>query len=59
MNAMRISMDAKEVTIKDFEKAMKEITPSVSKDMNEFYESVLKRRKAQKIDESAMESYTG
>jgi transitional endoplasmic reticulum ATPase len=59
MNAMRRSMDAKEVTIKDFEKAMKEITPSVSKDMNEFYESVLKRRKAQKIDESAMESYTG
>ncbi len=58
LNAMRKNMSAKEVPAKDFEKALKEITPSVSKDMNEFYEAVLKKRKTQKIDESAMESYT-
>ncbi|MFC2143512.1 CDC48 family AAA ATPase [Candidatus Aenigmatarchaeota archaeon] len=66
LNAMRIVIKANdenvkitEVTKKDFENAVKEITPSVTKDMNEFYESVLKKRTKTKIEDDGMEKYTG
>ncbi|MBI2578402.1 MAG: AAA family ATPase [Candidatus Aenigmarchaeota archaeon] len=58
MNAMRKDVDrADEITKRDFDSAFREVKPSVSDDMNEFYASVLKKRKAQKIDEEV--SYTG
>ncbi len=57
MNAMRKNMETAEVTRKDFSEAVNEIKPSVSEDMNAFYESVLKKRKAQKMEEEIM--YTG
>lgn len=57
MNAMRINIDSKEITKKDFDAAMSEVKASVSDDMNEFYASVLKKRKAQKIEEEV--TYTG
>ncbi len=57
MYAMRKSKDAKEVTKKDFDKAMNDIRPSVNEDMNKFYENVMKKKKAQKVEE--VEAYTG
>ncbi len=57
MNAMRRDIKSEEVTKRDFDSAMKEVKPSVSDDMNAFYETVLKRRKAQKIEDDV--SYTG
>lgn len=57
MNAMRKNIETKEITKKDFDTAFKEIKPSVSEDMNQFYESVVKKKKSQKIEEEV--SYTG
>ena len=57
MNAMRKDIKSSEVKKIGFENALQEITPSVSEDMNKFYESVLQKRKAQKIEEA--EAYTG
>jgi transitional endoplasmic reticulum ATPase len=57
MNAMRKDMKSKEVSKKDFEEAMQEITPSVTEEMNKFYESILQKRKTQRIEEA--EAYTG
>jgi len=50
MNALRKDINAKKVTIKEFEKAMKEIKPSVTKEMNEFYKKILKNVREQKIE---------
>ena len=57
MNAMRRNTDAAVVTRADFEHALKDIKPSVSEEMNQFYESILKKRKSQVIEEEV--SYTG
>ncbi|MFH0832210.1 MAG: CDC48 family AAA ATPase [Candidatus Aenigmatarchaeota archaeon] len=57
MNAMRKNAQVKEIAKKDFDSAMKEIKPSVSEDMNTFYESLMKRKKSQKIEEEI--TYTG
>ncbi len=57
LNAMRRDTEVQIVTKNDFDKALKEIRPSVSEEMNQFYESTLKRRKAQVIEEEV--SYTG
>ncbi len=57
INAMRKDPDAKEVTARDFSHALKETKPSVSEDTNQFYESVIKKRKSQKMEEES--SYTG
>ncbi|MBS3050842.1 MAG: CDC48 family AAA ATPase [Candidatus Aenigmarchaeota archaeon] len=57
LNAMRKDTNAQEVTKPDFERSLKEIKPSVSEEMNQFYESILKRRKAQVIEEEI--NYTG
>ena len=57
MNAMRKDIQANQIAKKDFDAAMHEVKPSVSQDMNEFYASVLKKRKAQKIEEEV--TYTG
>ncbi|MDI6721426.1 MAG: AAA family ATPase, partial [Candidatus Aenigmarchaeota archaeon] len=45
LSAMRKDINADHVTPKDFAGAMKEIKPSVSEEMNKFYESIMKRRK--------------
>lgn len=56
MNAMRKNIKASNVTKGDFEEALKEIKPSVTDDMNKFYESLIKKKKLQAIEET---SYTG
>ncbi|HLD83915.1 MAG TPA: CDC48 family AAA ATPase [archaeon] len=57
MNAMRKDINSKEVSKKDFEAVFKEMRPSVSEDMNKYYESTLKKRKQQKMEEDVI--YTG
>ena len=57
MNAMRKDINSKEVSKKDFEAVFKEMRPSVSEDMNKYYESTLKKRKQQKMEEEVI--YTG
>jgi len=57
LNAMRKDPNTNVVTRSDFEHALKEIKPSVSEEMNQFYESILKKRKAQVIEEEI--TYTG
>ena len=58
MTAMRRDMKAKDIGKKDFDAAMKLVMPSVSNDMNQFYQSVVRKRKAQKLEEEAP-TYTG
>ena len=57
LNAMRKDINSDVVTQRDFSHALKEIKPSVTTDMNEFYESIMKKRKQQKIEEDSV--YTG
>lgn len=57
INAMRRNVEADIVTNRDFAAALKYVKPSVTEDMNTFYESIMKKRKAQKIEEEV--SYTG
>jgi transitional endoplasmic reticulum ATPase len=57
MNALRKDMKSQKLTKHDFEKAMHEVKPSVSQDLNEYYQSVIKKRKTQKMEEDA--AYTG
>ena len=57
MHAMRKDTEAKEVTGRDFSQALKEIKPSVSEDMNQFYEAIMKKKKSQKMEEEIL--YTG
>lgn len=49
--ALRGNKNAEIVTKDDFEHALKEMKPSLTEEMNQFYESVLKRKKAQVLDE--------
>ena len=47
--AKRDMADAKEVTMKDFQEAIKEVGPSVSPDMEKWYKSFMKQvRQVQK-----------
>ncbi len=57
MSAIRRSPESKEVVKRDFDFAMKQIRPSVTEDMNKFYESLIKKRKANVIEEEI--NYTG
>lgn len=57
MNAMRRDMESKEVGKKDFDRAIKIVSPSVTKEMNEFYESMMQKRKQQKMEDEIL--YTG
>ena len=45
LNALRRDINSKEVKKEDFEKALKVISPSVSKEMNKYYEKLLADRK--------------
>ena len=55
LNALRRDINAKEVTKQDFEEAFKVITPSVTKEMNKFYERILKERKRTEIEKNKEE----
>lgn len=57
LNAMRKSTSAKEISKSNFADAMKIIKPSVTEGMNKFYESVIKKRKTQVMEEEL--TYTG
>ncbi len=58
MYSMRRNPDAADkVTKTDFDKAMRDIKPSVTEDMNEFYKTMVKKKKQAIEDEQV--SYTG
>jgi SpoVK/Ycf46/Vps4 family AAA+-type ATPase len=57
MHAMRRDTNAQTVGRTDFERALKEIKPSVSEEMNQFYESIVKKKRSQVIEEEV--NYTG
>ncbi|MFH1630629.1 MAG: CDC48 family AAA ATPase [Candidatus Aenigmatarchaeota archaeon] len=57
MHSMRANMKSDKVTGDDFQKALKDIRPSVTADMNTFYESIVKKKKRHAIEESI--DYTG
>ncbi len=56
--AMRKDVNAEKVTARDFSQALKEIKPSVTQEMNEFYASMMKRKKTQ-VMEDEVATYTG
>ncbi len=58
LNAMRKDIASEKVTAKDFAQALKNIKPSVTQEMNEFYAGVMKKKKAQ-IMEDEVSIYTG
>lgn len=49
--AMRKNINADIITKDDFERGLRETKPSLTEAMNQFYESVLKRRKARALEE--------
>jgi transitional endoplasmic reticulum ATPase len=55
--AMRRNINAKEVTKDDFAQALNSVKSSLTEEMNQFYESVLKKRKSQIMEEEV--SYMG
>jgi transitional endoplasmic reticulum ATPase len=58
LNAMRKDINASKVTAKDFNHALRDIKPSVTQEMNEFYASMMKRKKTQ-VMEDEVATYTG
>jgi transitional endoplasmic reticulum ATPase len=58
MHSMRKDINADIVSSSDFTKAMKEIKSSVTQEMNEFYASIMKKKKAQVIEDE-VSIYTG
>ncbi len=59
LNALRKNKKADKVTMKDFEEAMKTISPSLSPDMNKFYENVLSKVKKSGTMNAEKLGYTG
>ena len=49
--AMRKNINANTVSKEDFDEAMGEIKPSLTEEMNQFYDSVMKKKKSQIMDE--------
>lgn len=56
--ALRKDIESKEITMPDFEKALKLVKPSVTDEMNQFYEQMVKKKRSQKMEEAAL-NYTG
>ncbi len=56
MHALRKDINADKIIAKDFDKAFEEVKPSVSEDVNKFYESVLQRKRSERIENV---DYTG
>jgi len=59
MHALRKNKNAKEVRMEHFKKAMKEISPSLNKELIEFYERFGERTKKKVIKEKAEEKELG
>lgn len=57
MSAMRKDINSEIVTKKDFDTALKGVKSSVTEEMNAFYEGIVKKKRAQKIEEEI--NYTG
>lgn len=51
MSALRINKNANTVTKKDFENGMSDTKPSLTEEMNQFYQSVIKKKKSQALEE--------
>jgi transitional endoplasmic reticulum ATPase len=58
MNAMRKDINSEKVTAKDFASALREVKPSVTREMNEFYAHIIKRKKTQVLEDEVA-TYTG
>jgi transitional endoplasmic reticulum ATPase len=54
MNALRDSIDAKEVTRKDFDKAMETIKPSINEKMEEYYAQFSERSRKERVVPTAI-----
>jgi transitional endoplasmic reticulum ATPase len=54
MNALRESIDSKEVTRKDFEKAMETIKPSINEKMEEYYAQFSERSRKERVVPTAI-----
>jgi transitional endoplasmic reticulum ATPase len=54
MNALRDSVDAKEVTRKDFDKAMETIKPSINEKMEEYYSQFSERSRKERVIPTAI-----
>jgi len=59
LNALRKSFDAKEVTKKDFEEALKKVKPSITPELVKFYETVSQRFKSVDREEREEPPYYG
>jgi transitional endoplasmic reticulum ATPase len=54
MNALRDSIDAKEVTRKDFDEAMETIKPSINEKMEEYYSQFSERSRKERVTPTAI-----
>jgi transitional endoplasmic reticulum ATPase len=54
MNALRDNIDAKEVTRKDFDKAMETIKPSINEKMEEYYAQFSERSRKERVTPTAI-----
>ena len=59
MNALRENIKAKEVRMKHFEEALKKITPSLTKEMIEYYQKFTERRRKIEAEKEAQPTYIG
>jgi len=59
MNALRENIKAKEVRMKHFEEALKKITPSLTKEMIEYYQKFTERRKKIEAEKEVQPTYIG
>lgn len=59
INALRKSFQAKEVTAKDFEEALKGVKPSITQDVIRFYEKMADRFKTAGVEEKEEPAYYG
>ena len=57
MFSMRKDIKSEKVTGDDFQKALNDVKPSVTNEMNKFYESIINRKKQQQVEETV--DYTG
>jgi transitional endoplasmic reticulum ATPase len=54
MNALRDSIDSKEVSRKDFDKAMETVKPSINEKMEEYYEQFSERSRKERVVPTAI-----
>jgi transitional endoplasmic reticulum ATPase len=59
MNALRENIKAKEVKMKHFEEALKKLTPSLTKEMIEYYQKFTERRRKIEAEKEVQPTYIG